>query len=169
MANLINPGRVEVDSEGVYRWTARLGKDYERKGYRLTMIVTGSICLFLVVFSGLLALQYRSIQAFLITLISCVAAMVISGLICFWMDRAPGAAVQAYEMRAEHIRFVTAKSTYLDFKDVKEVLVAKTYVELKRKRISVRVYVPVEDMDLVSGFIMTHVPLGTKIERQNSD
>ena len=134
------------------------------RAYKIAISVVGGMCLFFVVFSLILSFQY-GFETFTWTLIPCAVIMGISLLIIWLCSRHQDNALQAYEMNDDYVRYAEAKGGYWRLKRTREMTIRENYTELCGKITKIRVYYPPEDKDLVSGHLMTHVPLGTKIYR----
>ncbi|MBQ7058192.1 MAG: hypothetical protein IJM83_02655 [Firmicutes bacterium] len=158
------PMRVTKYDDGYYCWRAEIDRDFEMNAYKTTIIVVGGMCLFMLLFSVVLSFQY-GFDSFLWTLIPVVVIMGLTLLLCWLLTRHKDKALQGYEMTDDFVRLAQAKGGYWSLKRAREMTITDTYTELKGKLTKFRVYYPPEDKDLVSGHLMTHVPLGTIIHR----
>lgn len=158
MYNVYNsPDRVTKLQDGSYYWRCEIGKDYERRAYRQTMIICSAIAVFIVVYGGILSMMYHS--GFIITVGCAVFLMVLASAICFGLDRLPGKMKENYRMTEEYVESGSGKSrAAFAFKRARKVIVTNRYIELKGRFGGPRVYVPEEDMPFVKGHILCRIP-----------
>ena len=153
------PDRVQLQEDGVYRWSCRIDKKYEQRIYRITMIACSIIAVFVLALGVILSLMSGSIGEFGIVA-GCVAAfLAITVLVCWFMDRVSSDPHEIYEMNEEYVLTGSGRSReYFAFKKAKKLLVTEKYIELKGDVRSMRLYVPQDDMEFVRGYVMNRVP-----------
>ena len=157
--------RVKMGEDGIYRWKGLIPKEDEKKEYLLTLKILGGICAFSIVFFVILSIQYHSYPSILIAVLSCAAIMGICGLIFYLLYRAPANAVQYYELYNDFLRTVSSKGGIWSYNNLKEIHIYDNYLELHKKHIRRKIYVHPEDADFIANFIVTHSPLGIKVEK----
>ena len=154
------PERVTMGSDGVYRWTCETDREIERRSYKITMWVCGGIVLFLV-FLGTLMDR----ETLIITLACGAVVMVIAALVCWLFDRLPGTLRERYEMAEDYIRIATNPkgSAWFTYPRIRRVTVRRDRLELKKRIVSVPVFVPHEDFGFVRDYILRRVSEDTEI------
>ena len=154
------PDRVQLQEDGVYRWNCRIDKKYEQRIYRITMIACGIIAVFVLALGIILSMMSGSIGEFGIVA-GCVAVfLVITVLVCWFLDRVSSDPHEIYEMTEDYVQTGSGRSKeYFILKKAKKMLVTEKYIELKGDVRTMRVYVPQDDMEFVRGYLMNRVPL----------
>jgi hypothetical protein len=159
------PDRVALLEPGVYGWRHAIEKEYERRSYKGLKIAAAVYSIVMLILGGGLSFQKRDWKSLAIT-VACVAGfLAICWLVCFFLDRLPGNMIETYEMTDKYIKPGSWKSGYrFDFKDTKEVIVTRYYIDLINGTYKPRIYVPEEDMNFVRDHILGRVP-GTALVR----
>ena len=158
------PPRVTRGPDGIYRWHYVISQKQNRHGLRITLIVMGALCVFLM---GMGLTMGR--DAFLVILLSCGGVMLITGLICWLFDRLSKNGVpQAVELSEDYVRWVGRGRTdfYYHFRGTERVrvLAADEIIEIRQLLGVMQVYVPREDFGFVQDFILRHIPPDTNVE-----
>lgn len=153
------PKRVTQMSNGAYRWTCALSREYERKTYRISMIACSVIAAFILVMGACICAMQRQWDSLWVFFLCDAVFMLIAFLICWGLNRLPGSVHQVYELTEEHIRLGTGKNTqFFSFHRTKQVTVRDNYIDLKGAMYHPRVFVPPEDFPFVRDFILERVP-----------
>ena len=156
------PDHVTKQEDGTYRWKCAVGKDYERKSYRITIIVCGVIAAFILIYGGILSFMYH--QSPLITAACAFIIIMIALLICFGLDRLPGNMTEIYRLHEDYIVTGSGKTRgVFEFSRTKEMIVSADYIELIGRFGGPRIYVPEEDMPFVKGYISCRIPGNAEI------
>ena len=156
------PEKVTEVSDGIYRWTCAIDKKYEYKEYRLTMWVVGICCLLIMGLSAFWGFDYESQKT---VVLSCLAAMFISQMVCRMFEKAPGTIKQKYELTDKYIRLGEGSRTLtIPLDKVTKVVVYGDALELYGKFGSPMVFVPYEDYDTVKDKILTATSEQAKVE-----
>ena len=168
------PERVTLQPDGTYRWTCKVDKSYEQKNYRITMIVCTVIAVFILIFGGIISMQYPSfagsINPMIPVAISTVAFLVISFLICLVFSRLPGDIKEIYWLTDTYIKSGSGRSgASFDFRRVKTVTVGSNWIELKGSFGGPKFFIPEGDMNLVRDYILTRIPGSANIIYQTPD
>lgn len=156
------PDRVEKQEDGSYCWRCNVGKDYERRIYRVTMIICGIIAAFVLLYGGILSYMFH--QSPLIVFVCAAVFLLIAFLICFGLDRLPGKVGEIYRLTEEYIVTGSGKTrAVFEFSRTKVMIVTEEYIELKGRFGGPRIYVPQEDMPFVKGHIACRIPGNAEI------
>ena len=151
--------RVTQQEDGAYRWRSTVEKEYEQRSYTMTKYICVGIAAFMLLFGGLLGLQYGAMEAFLPVVFSVVVFLIISFGICWIMEKAPGPYSEIYELTDTYVKTGSGRtSAYFHFSKAKEVIVSPKFIELKGTFGGPRVYASEEDMPFVKGWIMSRIP-----------
>lgn len=156
------PDRVSEGKDGVYRWSVEVERLLsENKVRNVTMGTCGGINLFLIGFMTYLG----DIVAIRVTSISCLAVMFIAEMVCKFDSKSNKYITKCYELDERGISILSGKDKYeISFDYIKEVIVNDVSLELKGPKGGHIIYVPNEDYDFVSRFILRCVPVNTKVE-----
>ena len=116
------PDRVQLQEDGVYRWNCRIDKQYEQRIYKITMIVCGIIAAFLLIFGVGLSAMFGSLGEFGIVA-GCVAVfLVITVLVCWFLDRVSSDPHEIYEMTEDYVQTGSGRSKeYFILKKAKKI------------------------------------------------
>ena len=153
------PDRVQLQEDGVYRWSCRIDKKYEQRIYKITMISCSIIGVFLLAFGTVLSVKSGSFSDFGIVA-GCVAVfLVIAAAVCVFLDKVSSDPHEIYEMSGDYVQTGSGKSReYFTFAKAKKLIVTTAYLELRGDIRTMRIYVPQDDMEFVRGYIMNRVP-----------
>ena len=153
------PDRVTLQPDGSYRWKCVVSKEYERKSYRLTMIICGWIAVFVLALGVVFSLMFQD-PGELAIVAACVAVfLLISLLICKGLDMLPGQISEIYHLTDTYIQTGSGKTKAIfSFKRTKDVIIFSNFIALRGKFGGPDVFVPDGDMDLVKDFITKRVP-----------
>ena len=158
------PPRVTRVDDGVYRWRAKFSDGQKRKVVKITMGVCGGCCLLLLGMSFFLdgfGFMFR------VTLLSCLGAMAIAGLISWLYYRSGGPVSQPYELTEEYVRYIgTSKTdTYFYFRLIRRVRICaeQDLLDLSTLLTTAPVFVPHEDFRFVEDYILNHLPESAEV------
>ena len=150
------PDRVTKQEDGTYCWRCVIGKDYERKIYRTTLIICGFIAAFVLIYGGVLSFMYH--QSPLIPVACVIVFLLITLLICFGLDRLPGSVTEIYRLHEEYIVTGSGKTrAVFEFSRTKKMIVTGQYIDLIGRFGGQRIYVPKANMSLVNAYIACRI------------
>ena len=115
------------------------------------------IAAFVLVFGGILAIQYDDWTSFLIVAGSDAVFLLIT-FVVFKFAFLPKDPKESYEMSDIFVKSGYGKSSvYFDFDKAKVAIFTPKYIELQGRIKKIRVYVPEEDYSFVKGYIMSRL------------
>ena len=115
------------------------------------------IAAFVLVFGGILAIQYDDWTSFLIVAGSDAVFLLIT-FVVFKLALSAKDPQESYEMSDVYIKSGYGKSSvYFDFDKAKVAIFTPKYIELQGRIKKIRVYVPEEDYSFVKGYIMSRL------------
>ena len=131
--------------------------DYYRKGMGMGVKACLGIAAFVLVFGGILAIQYDDWTSFLIVAGSDAVFLLIT-FVAFKFAFLPKDPKENYEMSDIFVKSGYGKSSvYFDFDKAKVAIFTPKYIELQGRIKKIRVYVPEEDYSFVKGYIMSRL------------
>ena len=131
--------------------------DYYRKGMGMGVKACLGIAAFVLVFGGILAIQYDDWTSFLIVAGSDAVFLLIT-FVVFKFAFLPKDPKESYEMSDIFVKSGYGKSSvYFDFDKAKVAIFTPKYIELQGRIKKIRVYVPEEDYSFVKGYIMSRL------------
>ena len=124
------PDRVQLQEDGVYRWNCRIDKQYEQRIYKITMIVCGIIAAFLLIIGAGLSVMSGGFGEFGIVACCVAVFLVITVLVCWFLDRVSSDPHEIYEMTEDYVQTGSGRSKeYFILKKAKKMLVTEKYIE----------------------------------------
>ena len=115
------------------------------------------IAAFVLVFGGILAIQFDDWLSFLIVA-GCDAVFLLITFVVFKFAFLPKDPKESYEMSDIFVKSGYGKSSvYFDFDKAKVAIFTPKYIELQGRIKKIRVYVPEEDYSFVKGYIMSRL------------
>ena len=115
------------------------------------------IAAFVLVFGGILAIQFDDWMSFLIVA-GCDAVFLLITFVVFKLALSAKDPQESYEMSDVYIKSGYGKSSvYFDFDKAKVAIFTPKYIELQGRIKKIRVYVPEEDYSFVKGYIMSRL------------
>ena len=152
-----NLAKITRNSFGFYTWSCSIDVDYYRKGMGMGVKACLGIAAFVLVFGGILAIQYDDWTSFLIVAGSDSVFLLIT-FVVFKFAFLPKDPKESYEMSDIFVKSGYGKSSvYFDFDKAKVAIFTPKYIELQGRIKKIRVYVPEEDYSFVKGYIMSRL------------
>ena len=152
-----NLAKITRNSFGFYTWSCSIDVDYYRKGMGMGVKACLGIAAFVLVFGGILAIQYDDWTSFLIVAGSDAVFLLIT-FVVFRLALSAKDPQESYEMSDVYVKSGYGKSSvYFDFDKARVAIFTPKYIELQRGIKKIRVYVPEEDYSFVKGFIMSRL------------
>ena len=153
----VYPDRVTLGEDGVYRWRCAVSTEGRRRTAGIVLGVCGGVCLVILVMAALT--DRKMLPA---TLLSCLGAMALVGLITWLADRLGSGARQPYEMSGEYVRFVGVGRSDARFRypDVRRLTIREDQcrIDVKGLVVPAPFFVPREDFSLVMNYILRRLP-----------
>ena len=151
------PLRVTYWPDGAYRWRARVDRAQRMKAIKITLGVVGALCLMLMVMAVIIGPDMLGVVG-----LSCLAAMAISGVVCWLYFRGSSDLHQPYEMAEEYIRYASSgrDDTYFFYKNIRRVTVREkeNLIQVRGRLIGAPIIVPHEDFAFVQDYILRRLP-----------
>ena len=158
------PRRVTLQPDGIYIWSAVTDMEQEQRSYK-----TGGqiwLVIALLIFLGGIAFSIYSgswIPFLCVTAFVIVILLITFGVV-HGLENQLGEHRRTYRMMDTYISTGSGKRTALfEFKNTKEIIARKNYIELRGRVGAFRAYIPEEDFDFVRSFIQTRIPVDAKI------
>ena len=160
------PGRVTLQPNGTYIWSAELDMESQRKNYRTGGRICMTAALVSFVAGIIISLVYQNWHPFLfLTVFSIITALITFGVV--HGQEGLGQRRCTYRLMDELIATGSGRRTALfEFRKAKVMIVGKRYIELQGRFGAFRAYVPEEDFDFVRGYIQGRVPKECEIKEQ---
>ena len=152
-----NLAKITRNSFGFYTWSCSIDVDYYRKGMGMGVKACLGIAAFVLVFGGILAIQYDDWTSFLIVAGSDAVFLLITFVVFkfAFLTKDPK---ESYEMSDIFVKSGYGKSSvYFDFDKAKVAIFTPKYIELQGRIKKIRVYVPEEDYSFVKVYIMSRL------------
>ena len=150
--------KITKDSNGMYKWSCSMDVEYYRKGMGMGIKACLGIAAFIVIFGGVLSIQYNDWTTFLIVA-GCDAVFLLITFVVFKLALSAEDPHESYEMSDIYVKSGYGKSSvYFDFDKAKTAIFTPKYIELQKGIKKIRVYVPEEDYSFVKGYIMSRLP-----------
>ena len=131
--------------------------DYYRKGMGMGIKACLGIAAFILVFGGIMAIQFDDWMYFLIVA-GCDAVFLLIMFVVFKLALSAEDPQESYEMSDIFVKSGYGKSSvYFDFDKAKVAIFTPKYIELQGRIKKIRVYVPEEDYSFVKGYIMNRL------------
>ena len=149
--------KIHKNSNGFYVWSCSMDVDYYRKGMWMGVRACLGIAAFILVFGGILSIQYNDWTSFLIVAGSDAVFLLIT-FVVFKLALSAKDPQESYEMSDVYVKSGYGKSSvYFDFDKARVAIFTPKYIELQRGIKKIRVFVPAEDYSFVKGFIMSRL------------
>lgn len=156
------PGRAELMTQsitrlpnGTYCWTCAVDDAYEKNAYKITMLSCGGICAFLLIMT---LLFMRDTETLLIVSGCCAFVMLLAFGLSKLFFTGPGHLKIPYEMTDESIKIGSGKgSRYVSYKNVQQTEIKGNKIRLYTKFGSSVVFIPEEDFEVISGYILQRI------------
>ena len=131
--------------------------DYYRKGMWMGVRACLGIAAFILVFGGILSIQYNDWTSFLIVAGSDAVFLLIT-FVVFKLALSAKDPQERYEMSDVYIKSGYGKSSvYFDYDKARVAIFTPRYIELQSGIKKIRVFVPEEDYSFVKGYIMSRL------------
>lgn len=152
-----NLAKITRNSYGFYTWRCSMDVDYYRKGMGVGIKACLGIAAFILVFGGIMAIQFNDWMNFLIVA-GCDAVFLLITFVVFKLALSATDPQESYEMSDVYVKSGYGKSSvYIDFDKAKVAIFTPKYIELQSGIKKMRVYVPEEDYSFVKGYIMSRL------------
>ena len=152
-----NLAKISRNSYGFYIWRCSIDLDYYRRGMGMGVKACLGIAAFVLVFGGILAIQFDDWMSFLIVA-GCDAVFLLITFVAFKFALLPNDPKESYEMSDIFVKSGYGKSSvYFHFDKAKVAIFTPKYIELQGRIKKIRVYVPEEDYSFVKGYIMSRL------------
>ena len=152
-----NFAKITRNSYGFYTWRCSMDVDYYRKGMGMGIKACLGIAAFILVFGGIMAIQFDDWMYFLIVA-GCDAVFLLIMFVVFKLALSAEDPQESYEMSDIFVKSGYGKSSvYFDFDKAKVAIFTPKYIELQGRIKKIRVYVPEEDYSFVKGYIMNRL------------
>ena len=152
-----NFAKITRNSYGFYTWRCSMDVDYYRKGMGMGIKACLGIAAFILVFGGIMAIQFDDWMYFLIVA-GCDAVFLLIMFVVFKLALSAEDPQESYEMSDIFVKSGYGKSSvYFDFDKAKVAIFTPKYIELQGRIKKIRVYVPEEDYSFVKGYIMSRL------------
>lgn len=150
--------KITKNSNGFYTWSCSMDVEYYRKNMWMGIKACLGIAAFILIFGGILSVQYHDWTSFLIVA-GCDAVFLLITFVVFKFALSAQDPQESYEMSDIYVKSGYGKSSvYFDFDKAKAAIFTSKYIELQNGIKKVRVFVPEEDYSFVKGFIMSRLP-----------
>ena len=152
-----NFAKITRNSYGFYTWRCSMDVDYYRKGMGMGIKACLGIAAFILVFGGIMAIQFDDWMYFLIVA-GCDAVFLLIMFVVFKLALSAEDPQESYEMSDIFVKSGYGKSSvYFHFDKAKVAIFTPKYIELQGRIKKIRVYVPEEDYSFVKGYIMSRL------------
>ena len=152
-----NFAKITRNSYGFYTWRCSMDVDYYRKGMGMGIKACLGIAAFILVFGGIMAIQFDDWMYFLIVA-GCDAVFLLIMFVVFKLALSAEDPQESYEMSDIFVKSGYGKSSvYFHFDKAKVAIFTPKYIELQGRIKKIRVYVPEEDYSFVKGYIMNRL------------
>ena len=152
-----NFAKITRNSYGFYTWRCSMDVDYYRKGMGMGIKACLGIAAFILVFGGIMAIQFDDWMYFLIVA-GCDAVFLLIMFVVFKLALSAEDPQESYEMSDIFVKSGYGKSSvYIHFEKAKVAIFTPKYIELQGRIKKIRVYVPEEDYSFVKGYIMNRL------------
>ena len=149
--------KIHKNSNGFCVWSCSMDVDYYRKGMWMGVRACLGIAAFILVFGGILSIQYNDWTSFLIVAGSDAVFLLIT-FVVFKLAFSARDPQESYEMSDIYVKSGYGKSSvYFDYDKAKVAIFTPKYIELQKGIKKMRVYVPEEDYSFVKGYIMSRL------------
>ena len=140
-----NFAKITRNSYGFYTWRCSMDVDYYRKGMGMGIKACLGIAAFILVFGGIMAIQFDDWMYFLIVA-GCDAVFLLIMFVVFKLALSAEDPQESYEMSDIFVKSGYGKSSvYFHFDKAKVAIFTPKYIELQGRIKKIRVYVPEED------------------------
>lgn len=161
------PDRVTEQSDGRWLWYCSIDPAYYGSQLMLGVWACAGIAVFLLLYGAFLSVHFQDWSGFLVILGGVAVFLVITAVVFglfFQGARKDADPKELYEMTDTYVKTGSGRSSsYFYFRRIRKFTVRPKYLELRGKRISMRVYVPGEDMSFVRNYIMSRLPSDAEI------
>lgn len=158
------PRRVTLQPDGTYVWSAVTDMEQEQRDYKTGGQVWIVIALIIFLAGIIISIYSGSWIPFLCVTAFAIVILLITFGVVHGLENQPGEHRRTYRMMGTYISTGSGKRTAIfEFKNTKEMIKGKNYIELRSRVGAFRAYIPEEDFDFVRSFIQTRIPVDSKI------